>query len=289
MDKNFDNNDFQITSALQKRNFKPREIQSTFFITPQTQSTPVIELKLKTENLDESIKSLKELAADIIMGKKSIPIGDVFRQQKCNKKMACMKCFTGDHGFSHPTATWITCHMLNTLYSVDCEYNKPNDEWDVSEGATFKYDPSMQNFSIVAEPRVTNKEKITNLFLKTIPDFFAGKIDMSRVGDLSSDEWCNKPFCTRILLGEPCNKIHSDEISFLTSLFRCLVDCKKVQTDRYTKNDNQDKVQRKTSKYVNKCTDKYDKNKERNKERKLNKTKKEDTVLSNKFDLLKDI
>ena len=124
------------------------------------------------------------------------------------------------------------------------------DQEEDEEHGSYRYLPhELQDYLISAKPRGNaNLVKIQNLFRVIIPGFFAGTTGMPRIGALRTPQfknknatddkiWCKKPYCTRTLLataiadrqGLPvCNKFHSDESSFLTSLLRILVECRKV-------------------------------------------------------------
>jgi hypothetical protein len=238
----------------------------------------IVELELipqTEEELDAAIESMRELAVELVSGRASVPIGDNHKHHKCSLKLACERCWEGDHGASHTTANWLICHLLKFIFRVVPKVDSTADDradagehelnaWDVEEDeehGSYRYIPhEKQTYLIEARPRRnTNLQKTRNLFQNTIRRFFSGHTSMPRIGALSvkqilgslpayvvrskhdpANDWCKKPYCTQTLLAPSvergsvpaCAKFHSDESSFLTSMLRVLVECRRVARPR---------------------------------------------------------
>lgn len=225
--------------------------------------TAIVQLDVVSDaEFEQALTALRELAAGVVSGTASIDIGDNHKCAKCPLKLSCSQCWVGEHGASHITSNWIICNLLRPMYRVTqrdvdkAPVKVETDVWNVDEPfeddehGSYRYIPhEKQNYTIQARPRLNaSVAKIHNLFRTIIPSFFAGTTGMPRIGALRAPQhnnkfttedkvWCKKPYCTRTLLapaitdrqGQPvCNKFHSDESSFLTSLLRILVECHKV-------------------------------------------------------------
>lgn len=231
--------------------------------TPESDAA-IIDLEFIPETeaeLDEAIDQMRKLAVELVSGRASVPIGDNHKQHKCSLKLACEKCWLGEHGASHTTANWLICHFMKFIFrvvpkgleskSTDPEQSAWDVEDDEEEHGSYRYIPhEKQTYLIEARPRSnTNLQKTRNLFQNTIRRFFSGHTSMPRIGATSAkqlmpqhansdsmNDWCKKPYCTHTLLapsversGPPaCAKFHSDESSFLTSMLRVLVECRRV-------------------------------------------------------------
>lgn len=207
-------------------------------------------------DLDESITALKDKFVDLLNGMLKIPIGDNrASSRKCHSRLSCDKGWSGEHGASHTTAAWLIWEMLKPVYDhmphaitdIDQSQSNINDVWDVQEQSNDNYYchvyPENLPYAITTVPRENNDpSKLRNLFREIFVDFFAGRRGLPRIGALVDNakrhdypiRYCNGPFCYRTLLAPStaeaktaCGSFHSDEVSFLTSLARVLVECRK--------------------------------------------------------------
>lgn len=218
----------------------------------------VVHLEIRdTAPIGEVVQQVKQRMADYLNGQLKLKVGDIRDNKKCYFRLACDKGWDGDHQFSHAKAAWIIWQILEPLYKSAQRSQGSQDihrqiadmgEWDIDCGMTTTQSedgyevhrhPASLNYDLVARPRVhANTKELENLFRDTIMNFFAGKKCMRRIGATkASKEYpvklCRGPFCYRTLMAKTaaesttaCRMFHSDDVSFLTSLARVLVEFK---------------------------------------------------------------
>lgn len=218
----------------------------------------VVDMKMiDPDNINGQIAEVKQKMVDILRGHVQLPIGDNRGHKKCHFKLACEKGIDGDHGFSHPTANWIVWELFRRVYcstkrsqsqptgsAANADDDNPFDVYDdtQSEKGFYRHQhPESLPFTVDVVPRMnTADDKLAKMFTNTLIDFFAGRRSLPRIGSITASKerparWCKGPFCYRTLMASnskdantSCKSFHSDEVSFLTSLARVLVEAHKI-------------------------------------------------------------
>jgi hypothetical protein len=207
----------------------------------------VVHLTLNDADLETLIATVQAKMVDILNGACTVPVGNS-NNKNCHFKLACEKGFDGEHGFSHSTATWIIWEVLRPIFTsvkrvgtVDVPVPEAEpDVWNTeAEQTSYRHcHPETLPFTVATKARTSgDNTKLIALFREILVEFFAGRRSLPRIGALKATgdmlpRPCKGPFCYRTLFshsnksaGAACNSFHNDEVSFLTSLARVLVEC----------------------------------------------------------------
>jgi hypothetical protein len=194
------------------------------------------------DNLEARLDELGNYVTDFMNGIIGIKLGDNKHSiRHCNFKTACDKGWYGNHNYSHPTPMWIVWDFLKQLYIVEPRSTIQTEEkhiggleneaslWSLNDTTTdeamfYQQFPDELPF-IVGVEKLESAEatKRVEIFRNNIPMFFAGKIQMPRIGGITNNKFCQGPFCIRSLFcDEPtaCNNLHDDSVSLLTTLVK---------------------------------------------------------------------